>query len=350
VAKYAVGLILGAVVGFVVAFVALPDDESIKDDRDLEGEVARLQRTVDEMGGKLDEAVKARKTAEGQRDVAVADLEKATVEDVEIVDGPPPDSIITDSPVGVGGGVGGAEPAETAALDLDALRSEAMGFGSSLQKIILGGGEEEKKALRDAFAGVSAETLNALIDEFKTSSSMGTQLMLAHALAQSGRPEAIAALRETLMDTDGGLMLRRTASHGLAFAQVEGMDGELVRIARSDPDNGVRANVAFGLAKRGHSEGVRLYMEATDTAFEKKDPAALQYLGGIGLLGDDAKPYVRERLERYTGKQERLVLIQFVQSGKDTEALPILDRIAQTDESPDIRAAAETAARVIRGE
>jgi HEAT repeat protein len=168
--------------------------------------------------------------------------------------------------------------------------------------------------------------------------------VLAHAFAQSGDPLALKALEDTLKDPDRGLIDHRVAAHGLAFTDLESVVPTLRQTAKEDPDQGARANAAFGLARRGDSEGMALYAAATDEAFEKRDPAAIQYLSGFALLGKKAVPVMRERLSTYEDKQAKIVLIELLKDQKDVESVPVLRKLAADSETdPDVRKAAEQA-------
>jgi hypothetical protein len=174
------------------------------------------------------------------------------------------------------------------------------------------------------------------------------RVAIAHALAQSGNPEGIAALTRVIQDPQTGMLELRLASHGLAFSNAPGIDDTLLGVARRTSDTGARANAAFGLARRGNAEGLALYVKATDEAIANRDPAALQYLGGFTLLGDDALPPLRERLLTYTETQTVIMLIEIVRAKGDKGALENLRKLA-ADAGRDaaIRKAAEGAIRAI---
>ncbi|MHC4472898.1 MAG: HEAT repeat domain-containing protein [Planctomycetota bacterium] len=220
----------------------------------------------------------------------------------------------------------------------------------SLGAVIQGGGEEAKKRLRAFFERVTEEQIAKLFERFKATDGIPVKIGLAHALAQSGRPEAIEMLTELVRDHDLGFLERRFASHGLAFADDDSLVPLLGEVARGDPDLGARANAAFGLARRGLEDGVELYARLTDEAFEAKDPVALQYLGGFMLLGEKGLPAVRERLKTYEDKQAQMLLLEVVKATKDRESLPILQGIVDDpDADKSVRESARNAIRAIEG-
>jgi len=225
-------------------------------------------------------------------------------------------------------------------------------FRQNLRNIIVGNeqGVRASEQVRELLARAGPEGIAKLVGRFEDDTeSMGARIILAHALAQSHDPVAIAALDSQLRDPDAGMMVHRFASHALAFSDAEGVDVILSRVAHYADDRGARANAAFGLARKGSDEGIKLYFKATDESFEAGDPAALQYIGGLQLLGDKALPGVRERLLSYTNEQALLVLIGSVRAAGDEESVPVLEELANDGSRPaSVRKAAAAALQILR--
>jgi hypothetical protein len=222
-------------------------------------------------------------------------------------------------------------------------------FGDALGQIIRGGGEEAKKKIQDLFARGGKPAVDLLVAKFEDDATdIGLRVAIAHALAQSGNPDAIASLSEVLADPEAGMLELRLASHGLAFTDAPGIDDALLAVAHRAADTGARANAAFGLARRKNPEGIGLYLQATDEAMANRDPAALQYLGGFMLLGDDALPPLRERLLTYTEPQAALTLIEILKARGDKGAIENLRKLAADEGRPEsTRRAAEGALKVL---
>ncbi len=239
----------------------------------------------------------------------------------------------------------------TGPLNAEEIEKAIKAFGPSFQASLLGTpkGKEAVKTLREALARAEPGVVQKLIDHFGDASlDIGERLVLAHVLGHSADPLAITALKTTLQDPEAGLMMHRLASHGLAFSDAKDLDPFLMEMAEKSPDTGVRANTAFGLQRRGVEKGVELYFAATDEAFKKGDPAALQYLGGVALMGDKALPLLRERLTTYKDEQARLVLISVIQGKGDRGSIPALEAITQDENAPaSLRKAAEGALKAI---
>lgn len=327
---FLLGLVVG-VGGVLIVVLAgggeaeKPDDPEVsrlsQENERLEGQLSASKQEVADLEGKLvaaeAERMKAAESLETAR--AEAPSEDAAEKPAEKPDGPPSESDI---------------------------QKAIEAYGNALSAVIQGGGEESKKRIRAFFARLTREQIAELLERYKSSSDIGHKIVLAHALAQSGRAEAIEALTALVRDHDLGFLERRFASHGLAFSDDDSVIPVLGEVARSDPDLGARANAAFGLARRGDEEGVALYAKATDEAFAAKDPIALQYLGGFMLLGEKGLPAVRERLRTYEDKQAQMLLLEVVKANKDRESLPILQAIVDDPEAD--KSVRESAAKAIR--
>ncbi len=222
-------------------------------------------------------------------------------------------------------------------------------FGESLGAIIQGGGEQARRNLKDLLARAGEHGVELLVAKFEDDATdIQMRAVLAHALAQSGSPEAIATLKGVLADPEAGMLEMRLATHGLAFSDAEGIDDALLATAHKAADTGARANAAFGLARRKHPEGVGLYAKATDEAMANRDPAALQYLSGFYLLGEEALPPMRERLLTYTEPQAVLTLIELLKMKGDKGAIENLRTLAADEGRPEsTRKAAEGALKVL---
>ncbi len=324
------GLVIGGVVTLVAARLMVSDP----DDRESP-EVARLlaeNSDFEQQLGALEDTLEKERTAHREELLAAAE----TAERHDPAEFVRPDPMIEDEPAAADPPAAGGPP--TGKEITAAMRK----FGSRLQSIILGRGGEAVAEIRELFARIDAKDLQKIIERYGEEDDMQIKIVMAHALAQSGRPEAIEALRKIVLDPNRAFTDRRFVAHGLAFVDDPELQPLLLEIGRNDPDRGARANASFGLARAGSEEGLSLYAAATDEAFREKDPAAMQYLSGFYLLGDKALPLVRERLETYEDPQSRLMLIQLVKKGKDLESIAILHRLAS---DPDAGQAVQEEAR-----
>ncbi len=239
-------------------------------------------------------------------------------------------------------------PSDTPPTDEEIMKAVGA-FGAELGEVIGGGGEEAKQKIRDLFARAGKHGVDLLVEKFEDDATdIQLRVFIAHALAQSGNPDAVASLTKVLANPEAGMIELRLATHGLAFSDAPGTDDALLRVAHQAADTGARANAAFGLARRKNPEGVGLYMKATDEALANRDPTALQYLGGFTLLGDEALPLLRERLLTYTEPQAAITLIEILKSRGDKGSIENLRKLAgDAGRHESIRWSAEGALKVL---
>ncbi|MDH3590416.1 MAG: hypothetical protein OER88_00960 [Planctomycetota bacterium] len=331
------GCVLGGVVtGFIVRATMKPK-ATPRSDRTVEEASLTATKELEALKTKNQKLTARLAEQKEQQSVAQAEIERLR-------------AVVTATP----------EPETTAATEPEAdhppteeeVRKAIDEFGNSLQAIILGrpAGKEAAAKVRKVLLAGGEKTIRRVIEELNNDArDAGSRLVIAHALAQSGDPIALEALKTHLRDPDAGLIMKRFGSHALAFSDAEGLNPILEQAARTSTDTGVRANSAFGLQRRGVEAGVTLYMEATDEAFEKGDPAALQYLSGLSLMGKKVLPEVRKRLGTYKEEQALLVLILNVQAQRDAKSVPALEKLAYDSSQPkSIQKAAQGALDVIK--
>jgi len=248
-------------------------------------------------------------------------------------------------------GAGAPEP--PAELTDKEILAQVSAFGSALGSIIRGSGDvtAQLDALHEMFERGGPRVVKFLAAKLDDDTvDISTRSLVAHALAQSGNPDAIAVLEAMLEDPDKGMLAHRLASHGLAFSPAEGVESVLLKVARDEAmDSGARANSAFGAARRGSEEGIGLYMGLTDKALASGDPAGLQYLGGVMLLGPKVLPQARQRLLTYTEPQSLLLLIEILKQKRDKDAVPNLEQLAYDAHRPEsVQKAAQAALQVLK--
>jgi hypothetical protein len=235
----------------------------------------------------------------------------------------------------------------------DEILAQVGSFGEALGDVIRGGlaADRARDELRAMLGRAGKRGIDVLVAKFgDDATDIGQRLAIAHALAQSGSPDAIMALKAVLADPEAGMIELRLATHGLALSDAEGIEDALTETAHRAADTGARANAALGLARRKIAEGVTLYAKATDEAMANRDPVALQYLGGFMLLGDEALPPLRERLLTYTEPQAVITVIELLRGRGDKGAIENLEKLAADAGRPaSVRKAAEGALKVLRG-
>jgi len=236
----------------------------------------------------------------------------------------------------------------------DEIKQGIGAFAEHLTQLIYGAetGAAAAAELRDLLGRATPEQMQKLIAVFDDDAeNMQRRVVYAHVLAQSEQPEALATLQAALREPESGMMVQRFAAHGLAFSDAEGLDTFMLDMAHNHAERGVRANLAFGLQRRGVDEGVPLYFAAVDEALEKGDPSAIQYVGGLTLIDQRANEGIRERLGTYKGAEALLVLIHVVQRRADKGAIPALEKLAYDASRPiSVQKAAQGALKVLKKE
>ena len=229
------------------------------------------------------------------------------------------------------------------------IEKEISAWAGSFQSFVMGKGDESVERLRAFFKRGGTPLIKKLMEKYDDpSEDMGLRVVIGHALAQSNDPDALEHLKSKLRDPDLGMLEHRFAAHALAFSSAEGLEPFLTEVARNNKDSGARANAAFGLARRGSEEGINLYFSITDEAFEKGDPAAMQYMSGFMLIGKKARPGMRERLLTYKDAQSKIMLIEILKGLKDKGALANLNKLAYDPAQPiAVQNAAQAAIKAI---
>src|SRR5262249_6958411 len=115
-----------------------------------------------------------------------------------------------------------------------------------------------------------------------------------------------------------------------------------------DPDWGVRLNSAYGLAKLGREDGLKLLKDGYESA-ETPAEYRLPILGGLAEVAAPATaPLFRKILADTKDPAYLLMSIGALEKMKDAESLPALQRIADSTNPPMVKQAASKAIDAIR--
>ena len=199
----------------------------------------------------------------------------------------------------------------------------------------------------DAVKAAGKPAAEFLMKALRTSTS-ATERFLAGALLEgAGDADAVPALADVLK-SDKDDVVRRMASHAIAVLGSPAAEGPLRAASTEDADWGVRVNSAYGLAKLGKDDGLRILRDA----YESPDTPAEYRLPVLGGLADVAAPSTaplfRKILTDTKDVSYLLTSIHALEKMKDTEALPALEQI-QGSPLPDmVKQAAAKAADAIR--
>lgn len=227
-----------------------------------------------------------------------------------------------------------APPAE-AAVDL-AARFEALvekGLAAMAEAPALA--ELVKKKGKEGFDLLAARLLQG-----KTSQE---RFLAAAVLGSTQDPAAVGALAEALAK-DPDDLVRRMASHALATMKQEPAEGSLRAAMGGDADWGVRVNSAYGLAKLGHADGLRM-LEDAYTSSETPAEYRVAILGGLADVGSlQTAPLFRRMLSDTRDPTYLFIAVSALGKMKDAGARADLERLASAADVPaSIREAAQKA-------
>jgi HEAT repeat protein len=335
---FAMGLTVGAAVAALIVMTLTGDRANAERDE----EVASLKTQVRKLERELESVREANRASADLQAKAVADL-------AEPLESPPPEpenaAAVEEETKPI------QDPAISGEMTDEQLMARLETFASRMQGLFTGSGKAAREAIQEILKAGGPGTAMRIYALYDKEEDIGKKFGLAHAVAQTGDPEALAKLKAVVLDQAKSFVERRFAAHGFAFSDAEGLEPLYEEVARNDPDLGTRANAAYGLARRT-DEGIELYAKMVDQAFEQKDSAAIQYAGGFLLLGKRALPAVHKRIKTIEDKQARLLMIHMMGQHGDPDSIPVLRELAGDPKTDaDVRKAAEElAAKIAEGD
>lgn len=208
-------------------------------------------------------------------------------------------------------------------------------------------GNPKMKELVDAVKASGKPALDYLSNLLRTSKSATERFVAAAVLEGAGDPAAADALAFALK-SDGDDMVRRMASHALAVLKTPAAELPLRAASVDDPDWGVRVNSAYGLAKLGKDDGLRMLQQSYESA-ETPAEYRLAILGGLAdVAAPSTAPLFRRILADTKDASYLLISIGAIEKMKDAESIPALERIAGSAQPDMVKQAARKAIDAIR--
>ena len=203
------------------------------------------------------------------------------------------------------------------------------------------------KDLVEAVKASGKPALDFLANVLRTSKSATERFVAAAVLEGAGDPAAVDALTFALKG-DGDDMVRRMASHALAMLKTPGAESPLRAAAIDDTDWGVRVNSAYGLAKLGKDDGLRILQQSYESS-ETPAEYRLAILGGLAdVAAPSTAPLFRRILSDTKDASYLLLSIGALEKMKDAASVPALERIAASTQPDVVKQAATKAIDAIR--
>ncbi|HXX94479.1 MAG TPA: HEAT repeat domain-containing protein [Planctomycetota bacterium] len=186
------------------------------------------------------------------------------------------------------------------------------------------------------------------LKEVLRTSGLSTERFLAAALLEGAAdPSAAGALAETLQN-DKDDMVRRMASHALAVLSVPEGELPLRGAATGDSDWGVRVNSAYGLAKLGQEDGLKLLVDAYGASTTPGE-YRLAILGGLAdVAAPSTAPLFRQILSDTRDAGYLLMAIQALGKMRDADSLPALQQVTTSAQPDLVKQAATRAVELIQ--
>jgi len=208
-------------------------------------------------------------------------------------------------------------------------------------------GDPDFRDLAQDLKKAGAKAIEDLAKRLLTAES-ATERFLAGALMETmGDAAAIPYLSQAL-GKDEDLLVRRMTSHALAVIGTEPALGPLRAAMADDADWGVRVNSAYGVAKQGQADGLKLLEEAYSSTTTPAEYKLAVYGGLADVAAPTSAPIFRKVLAESTDLTYLFLSIRAVEKMKDAESVAGLNRIAGDAKYPaNIREAAKKAAEAI---
>jgi hypothetical protein len=207
-------------------------------------------------------------------------------------------------------------------------------------------GPKFKEAV-EAVKSAGAPAVEFLCTTLKTSTSASERFMAAALLEGAADPSSIDALAFALKG-DGDDIVRRMASHALAVMAAPAAEAPLRAATTDDADWGVRVNSAYGLAKLGKDDGLKMLTSSYESA-DTPPEYRLAILGGLAdVAAPSTAPLFRKILSDTKDAGYLLVSIGALEKMKDAESLPALQRVVDSTQPPVVKQAASKAIDAIR--
>jgi HEAT repeat protein len=203
------------------------------------------------------------------------------------------------------------------------------------------------KEVLDAVKAAGKPAIEFLTEMLRKSKSAGDRFMAAALLEGAADPSSVDALAQALKNDDDDIV-RRMASHALAVMATPSAEAPLRAATAEDKDWGVRVNSAYGLAKLGNADGLKMLQDSYESA-DTPPEYRLAILGGLADVAAPATaPLFRKILADTKDASYLLLSMGALEKMKDTASIPALQGIVDSTQPAMLKQRAAKAIDSIR--
>jgi HEAT repeat protein len=208
-------------------------------------------------------------------------------------------------------------------------------------------GDPKFKGALEAIKAAGKPGIEFLTETLRKSKSASERFLAAALLEGAADPSSVDALALALKNDDDDIV-RRMASHALAVMATPSAETPLRAATAEDKDWGVRVNSAYGLAKLGKDDGLKILKDAYESA-DTPPEYRLPILGGLADVAAPATaPLFRKILADTKDASYLLLSIGALEKMKDAESISALQAIVQSTQPEMVKQRAAKAIETIR--
>jgi HEAT repeat protein len=208
-------------------------------------------------------------------------------------------------------------------------------------------GDPKFKGALEAIKAAGKPAIEFLTETLRKSKSASERFLAAALLEGAADPSSVDALALALKNDDDDIV-RRMASHALAVMGVSSAEVPLRAATAEDKDWGVRVNSAYGLAKLGKEDGLKILRDSYESA-DTPPEYRLAILGGLAdVAAPTTAPLFRKILSDTKDAAYLLVSIGALEKMKDAESIAALQALANSTQPDMVKQRAAKAIETIR--
>jgi hypothetical protein len=226
-----------------------------------------------------------------------------------------------------------AKKAEKPAADPPPAAREAVDYKELFEKLaglgLAAFGDPKFKGALEAIKAAGKPAIEFLMETLRKSKSASERFLAAALLEGAADPSSVDALALALKNDDDDIV-RRMASHALAVMGTSSAESPLRAASAEDKDWGVRVNSAYGLAKLGRDDGLKILRESYESA-DTPPEYRLPILGGLAdVAAPSTAPLFRKILADTKDATYLLLSIGALEKMKDAASIPALQTIVDS--------------------